>query len=920
MSGVVFGRDSELEELDATLARARDGFAALVLEGDPGIGKTTVWRAGIARAANRGYQVLSCRTAPAETRLSFSALGDLLAPVEPAAFAALPDPQRDALEAALLRSNAARAAPNPRAIGTGIVSLLSALARSAPVVVAIDDLQWLDLPTARALEFAFRRLGSQRVALLATRRSDVRDTSDEPIAVAPDDAVHSLRLGPLGVTALYQIIELRLGQRLARPLLVRIERACGGNAFLALEIARALAVDGWAERGELPISADLHQLVAARLRQLPRRTREALLRASALAQPTIAAVDPSALVPAEDAGLVRIGADGRIEFSHPLFAAGVYAAESRDRKRRLHAKLALAELDVEERARHLMLARTRDGEDERVAAALGDAAEHAVRRGACEVAAELAEQSARLTPARRVEARRQRQLRAARHYLKAGDPARAKVLCEALLATSPPDPLRARALHRLAEAAIMERPESGIPLLEAALACAGDDVHHTAELENALGALLLLTLDLARSYDHLTRAVELAERVADGALVAEAIAMRSAAGLLCGKGLDEDALRRALALEDPAREVPFQIRTSINVACAYEYAARFDVARAHFVRVRESVIARGEEADLPWVLAHLAASTGMGGDLAGGEREASEAERAAAITGSQLFRTFALMVRANLRAMRGDAIGARADAHETLELSERLRWPIGQANGRWSLGLLALSEGEPEAALAWLGPLAAVIEGVGVYEWPIAMALPDAIEALIATGDLERATRLTAALEHWGRRFDRAWALATAGRCEALLAAADGDLERAAAATGRALRAHELLPMPFERARTLLVQGQLQRRSGERRSARSTLAQSHAQFLALGASLWAERAAGELARIGVRRAPSELTTGEQRVAELAARGLSNPEIAAQLFMSRRTVEANLARAYRKLGIGSRAELGATMARRGRSPQ
>jgi DNA-binding CsgD family transcriptional regulator len=208
-----------------------------------------------------------------------------------------------------------------------------------------------------------------------------------------------------------------------------------------------------------------------------------------------------------------------------------------------------------------------------------------------------------------------------------------------------------------------------------------------------------------------------------------------------------------------------------------------------------------------------------------------------------------------------------------------------------------------------------VVQAVGVYEYPIGIGVPDLIEALVATGDLERAARLTEALGAWGRRFDHPWPLATSGRCEALLAAAAGDFARALAAAERALVAHERLPMPFERGRTLLVLGQVQRRAGERRAARETLQQALSVFERVGAGLWQKRAAAEIARIGVRRAPDALTESEQRVAELAAQGLTNPEIAARLFMSRRTVEANLARAYRKLDIRSRAELGATMARR-----
>ena len=195
------------------------------------------------------------------------------------------------------------------------------------------------------------------------------------------------------------------------------------------------------------------------------------------------------------------------------------------------------------------------------------------------------------------------------------------------------------------------------------------------------------------------------------------------------------------------------------------------------------------------------------------------------------------------------------------------------------------------------------------------MALPDAIEVFVATGKVERAVALTDALANWGQKFDRPWALAISSRGRALLSAAAGDLDGAATHAEQALSHHERLPMPFELARTLLVQGQVQRRRGARRAGRHALQRAFAIFEKVGAPLWAEKASAEIARIGVRRAPEDLTEGEQRVAELAAQRLTNPDIAARLFISRRTVEANLARAYGKLGIHSRAELGALMATR-----
>jgi DNA-binding CsgD family transcriptional regulator len=325
-------------------------------------------------------------------------------------------------------------------------------------------------------------------------------------------------------------------------------------------------------------------------------------------------------------------------------------------------------------------------------------------------------------------------------------------------------------------------------------------------------------------------------------------------------------------------------------------------------------VARGEEGELPFVIAHLAATAWMTGDLELAEHEATDAVRLATLTGEDLVLALALMVRASVRGTRGDAARSRADAAEALAISERIGWWYGVNQSRWTQAVLALSEDDPQAAVAALEPILPAVEEIGVYEWPIALSLPDASEALIATGELERAARLTDALAGYGRAVDRPWALALSGRCRALLAAASGELDDAQAAAERALREHERLPMPFELARTLLVLGQLQRRRGERRAARGSLQRALALFERLGAPVWADKARAEARRIGVRHAPTELTENERLVSQLAATGSTNREIAARMFISRRTVEANLARAYRKLGIRSRAELGAALAR------
>jgi DNA-binding CsgD family transcriptional regulator len=918
MAAAAIGRGDELELIDAFLAESEERPAALVLEGEAGIGKTTVWREGITRAARERYRVLSCRAVAAEARLSFAALGDLLGPVDEAAFVSLPDPQRRALDAALLRSEPERAAPDPRAIGTGVVSLVSGLAADGPVLLAVDDVQWLDRPSARALEFALRRLEGRAVALLATRRLDDSSGRAGPDAAIPEVRVRRLRLGPLSVAALYRIVEGELGRGLPRPLLVRISHATGGNPFYVLEIARALEREGRPAPGEaLPVPDDLRKLVAMRLHRLPRRTQAALLRVSALAQPTVSLVDPADLGPAEEAGVARIRADGRIELTHPLFAGAVYASASLDRRRRLHGQLAELVADPEERVRHLLLANPAGAPDEQLAAAVHDAAEVAYRRGAPEAAAELMERAVALTPPRVAAAATERRLRAAWYHLKAGDPQQAKMLGEAIAAAPASPPARARALQLLAEVYLTENPPAAIPLLEEAIAAAAGDFGHAAQLEISLGIILVAVAEVAQADQHAIRAAELAEPAGDAGLLTDAIAFREVLSLVSGRGVDELALERALLLEDPDREVPLQQRAALNVAQVYEWTGRGALARDLLVRLRDRVVARGEEADLPWILVHLAGTAWLAGELAVAELEADDAVGAANLAGQEMFSSFALMIRALVRATRGESTAARVDASEALAICERIGWLVGMAQNRYALGFLALSEGDPRETVTVLEPVIAAVEANGVYEWVYAMSLPDAIEALVATGELDRAETLTGALMDWGRRFDRPWALATGGRCRGLLLAARRDLDGALAALEGAVLQHERLEMPLERGRTLLVLGQLHRRRKEKRAARAALDEALAVFEQLGAPLWAVKARAELGRVAPRHGSADtFTPTEERVAGLAASGLTNREIGERLFLSPKTVEANLARVYRKLGIHSRAELGVRMTERG----
>lgn len=244
--GTVVGRERELAAVRQLVTPGDPRFHALVVEGEPGIGKTKVWRAGVGWAAAQGLVVLSCRPVEAEAKLAFAALGDLLAPVVDNALDGLPAPQRQALEVAMLRAAPIEGiSADGRALGMAVQSLLRQVASASPVLVAIDDLQWLDRGSSAALAFACRRLHDCPVRVLAALRIERGENVDVlGLGSALPGSVERLRLGPLSLSGLYHVIQAELGRVFPRPTLVRIEKASGGNPLYALELARA-----WAEVG-----------------------------------------------------------------------------------------------------------------------------------------------------------------------------------------------------------------------------------------------------------------------------------------------------------------------------------------------------------------------------------------------------------------------------------------------------------------------------------------------------------------------------------------------------------------------------------------------------------------------------------------------------------------------------------------------
>jgi len=345
MTVEIVGRDEELRSLSAFLDRTTEGPAALVLEGEAGIGKSTLWLAGVEAARERGYRVLSSRPAEAEQGLAHLGLGDLFEEVLELVVPELSAPRRRALEVALLVEEAAGRSVDPRTLGVAVRNAVEVLAAGGPLVLAVDDVQWLDLSSASALAFAVRRLGNDEpvLLLLARRVGERAETSELELALEAE-RVERLLVGPLSLGALHRLLRSRLGHTFGRSTLLQVTSR--GNPFFALELARALErVPQPPAAGEpLPVPAQLEALLARRLADLPPGTVEVLRVAAALARPTLGLVEAAAgndlgtaLRPAIEAELVRLEGD-RLRFVHPLFPLAVASQLTPDERCELHGR------------------------------------------------------------------------------------------------------------------------------------------------------------------------------------------------------------------------------------------------------------------------------------------------------------------------------------------------------------------------------------------------------------------------------------------------------------------------------------------------------------------------------------------------------------------------------------------------------
>ena len=899
MTHEIVGRDHELASIRSFIDDSALGPSALVLQGEPGIGKSALWLAGVEYASAQKLRVLASRPAEPERSLAYVGIGDLFERALDDVLPPLSLPRRRALEGALLLEDTAPDPVDSRALGLAVRDGLRVLAEEGTAVVAIDDLQWFDTASTDALAFALRRLDADRVRFLLARRSANGTQRPEIELALAEERVGRLSVGPLSVGALHRLLRGSVHRAFARQTLLRIHKRSGGNPFYALELARALGLEVDPTQ-PLPVPQTLEGLLRTRLTGLPATTREALALAAALGAPSAsllerAGVDPRALDPAADAHVIE-REDGTLRFSHPLLSSVIYA-DLGDERQRIHRRIAEIVDDPLDRARHLGLAAA--GADPEVAAVLDEAARTASGRGAAALAAELAEHALRLTPPVAQAERRRRALAAARLHHAAGEWTRARTLTTDLLAEAWIGSSRPEALLLLSE---FESEDRSLALLDEALQEAGA----RPSLEAAIHCRIAWARRFsAEGMPHAQAALELADEVDDDVLRAQAHAVQAVLGWFAGENETPDELpvrardfANAVGGEHLVREATQAIVNTLAPA------SRRDEARALFEREYDEWREQDEPraARASWGLAWVEFWAGRW------ELASEHAVRAHDISiqyGLEMPQDHLPI--AVITVHQGLFEIAHEHSQRALELVDaELATRIPQH--RAVLGLVALSNAELSAADEWLEQADRQAASMGWREPSVRWWTGDRVELLLELGRIDDAVSL---LDRWDAdavRVEREWVVAHVTRCRGLVAAANGEVETALDFLAQAVVEHETVGDPFGRGRALLALGVVKRRLRQKRPAREAIEAALEAFETVGASAWASKASAELGRISGRTRAQGLTAAELRVASLVAEGRTNREVAAALFLGERTVASHLNHIYGKLGVRSRTEL------------
>lgn len=908
----LFGREDVVRVLNDVLDR---GGSAVVV-GEPGLGKSSLLKVANQLAQRRGRRVLSVTPTQFDRGLPFAGLAELVSQCPAGAEDRIPGPQRRALAVALQRAEPDGGAVDALAVPLAVRSLLTQLSEAEQVTLVIDDLQWLDHASAGSLAFALRTLDAQRVSVVAGMRPDPEASAD--LLKSLPEPRHEVGLAPLADWAIGRLLRKHLGQRWTPPMSAGVARASGGNPFLALMIAEAMQSDlskwRWsAQQGSdpiFPVPPSLVGLLCEKVEVLlSQESREVLLLVAAAGRLTVPELQRtveearlrSALEDADDADVARVGAGSVVDFTHPLLASAIYDQATPAERRRAHRVLADKLEDPVERARHR--SKSIIAPDEAVAGELDRAAEVSRSRGALQLAGELLEGAARATPSDLdTTGSLHRWLRAVDTYAAAGDLLAARRALDVGSKLATEGEQQAQVLVR--KAWLVEWLGAARSVTEEAfrLAPAGSEVrtqilqelgeYHRMEGHGKL-ALRLTNLAIREAADANRPDIQLA-----------ALNQLQNIQRLWGLGGAEQTLAEVDRLVDGSDG---ELSEALW-AWAHGFHAAWNDPSAER-RTRDGIVRTveaGRYGELSSLYISLILTLIRRSKIGEAQAALDEADRLGAWSSAVGLQE--AMGRVLVKAYAGDLAEAREFAQRAAGQARSSGLTYWLAGFLAQLGFIEVSARNWQAALEPLRELAEIFadaEWVDLEQllWPI-----DYADAALQVGALEEVATAVALL----RRQGRPEALVAADRCQALLTAARGDVEEAL--TGlRGVVDRADAECPFEAARSRLALGQVARRAGYKGLASESLNAAASAFTELGIPHWAERALDDAGRVGLHSTSTVLTETERQVAELVASGASNQEAAAQLFLSVKTVEANLTRVYRKLSVRSRTELAAAVA-------
>jgi|SRR5579875_2980730 len=906
------GREAEQSAIASLLSCARAGKSAtLALVGEPGIGKSALLDLG--RQLATGMRVLSARGAQTEAQIPFAGLSELLRPAL-RQIHQIPPYQAAALEGALALLPAR---PEDRfAIGAATLSLLAACSEEAPLLIVIDDAQWLDWSSLDATLFALRRLVADPVAALFGARTGETSLLDA-------NNVACLKLNGLDLAAATTLVTEVAG-KIPDDLVVRLHQQTGGNPLALVEAASDI------ERFRLsapldvplPIVSRVADVYVSRVRSLSEQARTALLLAAAsdmaeagtLARSArVLGLDIEQLAEAENYGLVELR-DGRVEFRHPLIRSAVYGSCSPQERRRAHKAIAqaLPEGEADRRAWHLALSAM--GPDEAACSALEQAARRGRARNAFDVASKGFERASLL--AGEVAAQARLLTEAAEAAWEAGQGSRARELLE-------------RA----------EQKATCTSTLGAARHLRGQVISRSGPVAQGL-AVLIEAAEIASQYDPERAAVILSEAVNTAFYAGDASSMQSVArGIaaiepqLCnGRARFFATMAQGMALTfagEPAKGAAL-LREAVELALSglsqqddpkwLTWAAMGPIwlretgaARALVGRAADVARSRAAIGLLPYLLSHVAIDHATTSRWAEAEATFHEAIQLSRETQQRTDRAAALARLASLEARQGKEAQSLAHASEAIELADELGLLLCKVWALAALGEMHLVAGRNAEAIAHFCEQRHLLVQAGVTDVDLS-PVPELVELHLRRGSIGNAARLAAEYQAQAAAKGLPWALARAARCRGLLAD-DGQVDDIFC---EALGTHAKTPDLFETARTYLAYGGKLRRARRRGDARRQLQAALDIFNELGAAPWFGVASHELAATGIttrRRDEStrySLTPQELQIALLLARKYSTKQAAAALFLSPKTVEYHLRSIYRKLGCNTREGLASAL--------